>query len=352
MAGRAQTRTRPRGRAAKAPRRERATAEREVGEAGERRCGRGRRREAPQHGLANAGRVPSRAREHGRARREAVDARTPIAYAQRATSSESARFVGGRAARCRAPHNARATPGTHATLDARHVHRRGGPLPRNGGASVHACQVPRLGRNAKASAIRRHDPKVRRLARRTAGSTGPPLGGGATWPPGRAQKLCAMTRPEIPGFRAVNAASTRGAGARTNPTDHPADSAPRGNWEVSHTVFSLLRAGFWLIRRSRIPLRNRRSRAFRPNRRPNRPLRRLAIRLAQLRAGPAHELVELGAVVALRALLQLRIDVHRHLRVGVADLVHHPLDVEVVRQQRDRDVRAPQRVRCRMRQRR
>jgi hypothetical protein len=52
----------------------------------------------------------------------------------------------------------------------------------------------------------------------------------------------------------------------------------------------------------------------------------------------AHELIEVGAVVALGALLQLRVGVHRHLRVGVADLVHDPLDVEVVCEQRDRDV--------------
>jgi hypothetical protein len=45
-------------------------------------------------------------------------------------------------------------------------------------------------------------------------------------------------------------------------------------------------------------------------------------------------------VLALDALLQLRVDVERHLRVGVADLAHHPEDVEAVGEQRDRDVGA------------
>jgi hypothetical protein len=40
--------------------------------------------------------------------------------------------------------------------------------------------------------------------------------------------------------------------------------------------------------------------------------------------------VELGAVGAVGALLELRVDVHRHLRVGVPDLGHHPLHVEAV----------------------
>jgi hypothetical protein len=66
----------------------------------------------------------------------------------------------------------------------------------------------------------------------------------------------------------------------------------------------------------------------------------------------AHELVEVRAVVALGALLQLRVHIHRHLRVGVADLVHDPLHVKAVGQQRDRDVRAPERVRRGVRQRR
>lgn len=65
---------------------------------------------------------------------------------------------------------------------------------------------------------------------------------------------------------------------------------------------------FWLVRRSRITLRNGRFRAFRPNRRPNRPVGRPPIDLAQLRAGLAHELIELGAVVALGVLLQLRVN--------------------------------------------
>jgi hypothetical protein len=57
------------------------------------------------------------------------------------------------------------------------------------------------------------------------------------------------------------------------------------------------------------------------------------------------EAVEARAVVALGALLELGINVERHLRVGVADLAHHPLDVEVVREQCDLDVRAPKAVR-------
>ena len=54
------------------------------------------------------------------------------------------------------------------------------------------------------------------------------------------------------------------------------------------------------------------------------------------------ESVERLAVLALGALLQLGVDVHRHLRVGVADLTHDPQDVEAVGEQRDRDVGAPQ----------
>lgn len=50
-------------------------------------------------------------------------------------------------------------------------------------------------------------------------------------------------------------------------------------------------------------------------------------------------------MAAVDPLLELRVDVHRHLRVGVADLAHHPLDVEVVGEQRDRDVGAAQRGR-------
>ncbi|HKG04753.1 MAG TPA: hypothetical protein VKB03_16395 [Conexibacter sp.] len=50
-------------------------------------------------------------------------------------------------------------------------------------------------------------------------------------------------------------------------------------------------------------------------------------------------------MAAVDALLQLRIDVERHLRVGVADLAHDPFHVEVVRQQRDGDARAAQCVR-------
>jgi len=64
----------------------------------------------------------------------------------------------------------------------------------------------------------------------------------------------------------------------------------------------------------------------------------------ELVAGVVHESVEGRAVVALGALLELRVDVHRHLRVGVAYLIHHPLHVKVVRQQGDADVGAPQAV--------
>ncbi|MGZ6574601.1 MAG: hypothetical protein ACXVHB_19535 [Solirubrobacteraceae bacterium] len=40
-------------------------------------------------------------------------------------------------------------------------------------------------------------------------------------------------------------------------------------------------------------------------------------------------------MLALDALLQLRVDVERHLRIGVADLPHHPQHVEAVGEQRD-----------------
>jgi hypothetical protein len=36
-----------------------------------------------------------------------------------------------------------------------------------------------------------------------------------------------------------------------------------------------------------------------------------------------------GSAVAVGALLQLRVDVHRHFRVGVPDLAHNPLHVEL-----------------------
>ncbi|HEX3608077.1 MAG TPA: hypothetical protein VHU14_00185 [Solirubrobacterales bacterium] len=55
-------------------------------------------------------------------------------------------------------------------------------------------------------------------------------------------------------------------------------------------------------------------------------------------------------MAAVDPLLELRVDVHRHLRVGVADLPHHPLDVEVVGEQRDRNVGAAQAVRRGVRQ--
>jgi hypothetical protein len=47
----------------------------------------------------------------------------------------------------------------------------------------------------------------------------------------------------------------------------------------------------------------------------------------------------------------LGIDVEGHLAVGVPDLSHHPLHVEVVREQRDRDVDTAQAMRGRVRQR-
>jgi hypothetical protein len=50
-------------------------------------------------------------------------------------------------------------------------------------------------------------------------------------------------------------------------------------------------------------------------------------------------------VLPLRALLELRVDIGGHLRVGMADLAHDPHDVEVVRQQRDRHLRPSQRAR-------
>jgi hypothetical protein len=67
--------------------------------------------------------------------------------------------------------------------------------------------------------------------------------------------------------------------------------------------------------------------------------------------GVAYERVELGAVLAPGALLQLCVDLEGHLRVGVSDLLHYPHDVEVVRQERDRDVGAAHRMRCRVWQR-
>ena len=50
-------------------------------------------------------------------------------------------------------------------------------------------------------------------------------------------------------------------------------------------------------------------------------------------------------MLALDALLQLGVDVERHLRIGVADLAHDPEDVEAIGEQRDRDVGAAQGVR-------
>jgi len=97
----------------------------------------------------------------------------------------------------------------------------------------------------------------------------------------------------------------------------------------------------------------------RPPREPARAIRgqnplggHAGIGAVELLAGIADEAVELGPVRALYALLELGIDVERHLGVGTPDLAHDPLDVEVVRQQHERDVRATEAVRCRARQRR
>jgi hypothetical protein len=46
------------------------------------------------------------------------------------------------------------------------------------------------------------------------------------------------------------------------------------------------------------------------------------------RPGFSHESIEADPVLALVALLELGVDVERHLRVGVADLAHHPLHIE------------------------
>jgi hypothetical protein len=43
------------------------------------------------------------------------------------------------------------------------------------------------------------------------------------------------------------------------------------------------------------------------------------------RSGLAHESIEAPPLVSLDALLGLRVDVERHLAIGVADLAHHPL---------------------------
>ncbi|HEX8106022.1 MAG TPA: hypothetical protein VF533_25630 [Solirubrobacteraceae bacterium] len=55
---------------------------------------------------------------------------------------------------------------------------------------------------------------------------------------------------------------------------------------------------------------------------------------------------------AVGALLELRVDVERHLRVGVADLAHDPLDVEAVGDEGDGDVGAAEGVGRRVRERR
>ena len=69
---------------------------------------------------------------------------------------------------------------------------------------------------------------------------------------------------------------------------------------------------------------------------PNRLGKTLALVRWWCRASPPpNEPVEASAVAALHALLQLGVDVEGHLGVGVADLAHDPLDVEVVREQCD-----------------
>src|SRR5215218_4477682 len=65
----------------------------------------------------------------------------------------------------------------------------------------------------------------------------------------------------------------------------------------------------------------------------------------RLLAGGSEEAVEVRSVAALDSLLQLRVRVHRHLRVGVPDLTHDPLHVEVVGQEGDRDVGPAEAVR-------
>jgi hypothetical protein len=51
----------------------------------------------------------------------------------------------------------------------------------------------------------------------------------------------------------------------------------------------------------------------------------------ELLACRADELVEARAVAAIDALLELGVDVEGHLGIGVADLAHDPLHIEVVR---------------------
>src|SRR5947209_1853524 len=86
-----------------------------------------------------------------------------------------------------------------------------------------------------------------------------------------------------------------------------------------------------------------------PTRRSSRPLGR-GVRVlrgsvdAELLSRVADEAVEAFAVLSVDALRELGVDVEGHLAVGVADLAHHPLDVEVVGEQGNRDVGAPQRV--------
>jgi hypothetical protein len=67
----------------------------------------------------------------------------------------------------------------------------------------------------------------------------------------------------------------------------------------------------------------------------------------KLHTGVAHDGVEAHSMLALHALLELRVDIERHLGFGVPDLAHDPLDVEAIGQQSDGDVGPPQTVRRR-----
>ncbi len=77
--------------------------------------------------------------------------------------------------------------------------------------------------------------------------------------------------------------------------------------------------------------------------------RRLFVAFTLIVAGDAYEPVEAGAMPAIDPPLQLRVDVQCHAQVGVPDLVHDPLHVELVSQERDRDVGPPQAVGRRVR---
>ena len=82
--------------------------------------------------------------------------------------------------------------------------------------------------------------------------------------------------------------------------------------------------------------------ASQPDPSPFRRLFRAHLGAVKLHTGVAHDGVEAHSMLALHALLELRVDVERHLRVGVPDLAHDPLDVEAIGQQSDGDVGPPQ----------